>query len=171
MSYDKVVDSTKLDGALSATADAIRTKSGKSGAVLWDMDEGFSEAFDAIKTFGTLDELLSDTATKIVSYCTKVATYKFYSCASLTHIDLPVATEIGTYAFGAMSATYNVLETLILRSPTLVNLANTNAFYTKTNVYIYVPSALIDTYKAATNWSTYAERFRAIEDYPDVTGG
>lgn len=31
--------------------------------------------------------------------------------------------------------------------------------------YIYVPSALVDTYKAATNWSAYAGWFRALEDY------
>ena len=29
--------------------------------------------------------------------------------------------------------------------------------------YIYVPSALLETYKTATNWSVYADRFRAIE--------
>ena len=28
---------------------------------------------------------------------------------------------------------------------------------------IYVPSALLDTYKAATGWSTYASSFKAIE--------
>lgn len=37
--------------------------------------------------------------------------------------------------------------------------------------YIYVPAALVDSYKAATNWSTYADQIRAIEDYPDITGG
>jgi hypothetical protein len=37
--------------------------------------------------------------------------------------------------------------------------------------YIYVPAALIEDYKAATNWSLYADQFRAIEDYPEITGG
>ena len=31
--------------------------------------------------------------------------------------------------------------------------------------YIYVPAALLETYKTATNWSTYAAQFRALEDY------
>jgi tRNA A37 threonylcarbamoyladenosine synthetase subunit TsaC/SUA5/YrdC len=31
--------------------------------------------------------------------------------------------------------------------------------------YVYVPSALIETYKTATNWSTFANQFRALEDY------
>jgi hypothetical protein len=37
--------------------------------------------------------------------------------------------------------------------------------------YVYVPRALVDAYKSATNWSTYAAQIRAIEDYPDITGG
>lgn len=37
--------------------------------------------------------------------------------------------------------------------------------------YIYVPAALVDQYKAATNWTTYANQIRAIEDYPDICGG
>ena len=37
--------------------------------------------------------------------------------------------------------------------------------------YIYVPAALVDSYKAASNWSTYANQIRAIEDYPDICGG
>ena len=31
--------------------------------------------------------------------------------------------------------------------------------------YIYVPATLLDSYKTATNWSTYADKFRVLEDY------
>ena len=34
--------------------------------------------------------------------------------------------------------------------------------------YIYVPRALVDKYKVATNWSVYADQIRAIEDYPEI---
>ena len=37
--------------------------------------------------------------------------------------------------------------------------------------YIYVPAALVDGYKAAGNWQNYADQIRAIEDYPEITGG
>jgi hypothetical protein len=37
--------------------------------------------------------------------------------------------------------------------------------------YIYVPSALVETYKTASNWVTYAAQIRAIEDYPEITEG
>lgn len=36
--------------------------------------------------------------------------------------------------------------------------------------YIYVRKAVIEEFKVATNWVTYADRFRAIEDYPDICG-
>lgn len=35
---------------------------------------------------------------------------------------------------------------------------------------IYVPSALVEQYQNATNWSVYASNFRAIEDYPEICG-
>ncbi len=38
--------------------------------------------------------------------------------------------------------------------------------------YIYVPSTLVDTYKTNSAWLNYvnADKFRAIEDYPDICG-
>lgn len=37
--------------------------------------------------------------------------------------------------------------------------------------YVYVPAALIDTYKADEYWSVFASQIRAIEDYPEVLEG
>lgn len=61
------------------------------------------------------------------------------------------------------------LKSLILRSKTQAELSSTNAF-TSTPIasgtgYIYVPKSLVDSYKSATNWSVYANQFRALEDY------
>ena len=100
---------------------------------------------------------------------TSVGAYAFVSCANLTGLDFALVTEIGANAFNGCSN----LDTLILRSETVCTLANTNAF-TGTKIasgtgYIYVPSALVDNYKAASNWSAF--QFRAIEDYPDICGG
>jgi hypothetical protein len=44
-------------------------------------------------------------------------------------------------------------------------LNNTNALPNASNYYIYVPSTLVDSYKTASNWSSVASRFRALEDY------
>ena len=51
----------------------------------------------------------------------------------------------------------------------MATLSNTNAFSSTPIAsgtgYIYVPRALVDSYKAASKWSTYANQFRALEDY------
>lgn len=118
--------------------------------------------------FGSCIALTSITLPKVLA----VNTSALRACAALETVDLPVATTIQAYAFtndGALSA-------LILRETSrCCTLGNVNAFnntpIASGTGYIYVPSALVDSYKAATNWSTYADQIRAIEDYPDITGG
>ena len=48
MSYDKLIDSAKLDGALSASANAIRAKNGDNAKIPWDATTGFANAIAAI---------------------------------------------------------------------------------------------------------------------------
>ena len=102
---------------------------------------------------------------------TTIGDYAFKSCSELAYVDLPAATSIGQQAFYGNSK----MVTLILRADNVCTLNNTNAFASSAVAsgtgYIYVPSALVDTYKAAANWSTHASRIRAIEDYPDICGG
>lgn len=94
----------------------------------------------------------------------------FDNCASLKKADFGAVTSIGGNAFTNATA----MVTLILRSSTMATMSSTSAFYNSGigngTGYIYVPAALIDSYKTATNWSTYADQFRAIEDYPDICG-
>jgi hypothetical protein len=101
---------------------------------------------------------------------TSIGTSGFYGC-SIAKLDLPACASIGKGAF----STCRSLGTLILRSPTVCTLIDSSAFsltlIASGTGYIYVPAALVDTYKAATNWSTYASQIRAIEDYPEITGG
>lgn len=49
MAYDKVVDSAKLDAALTATADAIRAKGGSEDEIEWNETAGFAGAVSEIK--------------------------------------------------------------------------------------------------------------------------
>lgn len=85
---------------------------------------------------------------------------------TLEYVDLPVCTKIFGYSFNDSTS----LTTLILRNDAQVcTLQNINAFdatpISTGTGYIYVPRALLEDYKVATNWSTYANQFRAIEDY------
>lgn len=90
----------------------------------------------------------------------------FCRCAELKRADLSNITTIGNGAFEHCSA----LTTLIIRTPDKVCPLGATWTFTNTPIasgtgYIYVPRSLVDSYKAATNWSTYATQFRALEDY------
>lgn len=106
----------------------------------------------SLKTL-TLPKLL-----EVPSYCMQLAGVEF--------VDLPSATYIGDGAFNVCSN----LNALLLR--------NTNAVATLQNVrafdstpiksgagFVYVPASLVNSYKTATNWTTYAAQIRALEDY------
>lgn len=111
-------------------------------------------------------------------------------CASLTKVVMPALKVAPTNGFSnnnalkiadftALSNILNAfintwsLDTLILRKEDAVcTLSSGGAFWgdrlgpldTGTG-YIYVPRALVDSYKSATNWSKYAAQFRVLEDY------
>lgn len=101
--------------------------------------------------------------------------YNFNQDKAVERIYFPKLTsEIGNSDFNNCLK----LTALILGANSVCTLSNVSAFsytpinrYNNTIGYIYVPRALVDSYKAATNWSTYADRIRAIEDYPEVLEG
>lgn len=79
-------------------------------------------------------------------------------------LDLPALTSIKAYGFGYIDN----LHTLILRNSNICVLENTNAFVgTKIAAgtgYIYVPDNLVDSYKTATNWVTFANQIKPISE-------
>ena len=113
---------------------------------------------------GTIVEFRDNVLTKVVAYV-------FLDCKNLIHVNLPSVTSIGTESFKDCSS----LEVLILSSESICTLSNSNSFsntpIAKGTGYIYVPRALLSDedaakdYRRATNWSTYANQFRALEDY------
>lgn len=120
---------------------------------------------------GALNALIERTITEIHSNVTSIGNYAFYGCTALTTADFPLVTSISNCAFYGCTK----LSTLILRKNAVCTLTNINAF-TNTPIasstgYVYVPASLVNTYKTATNWVTYANQIRAIENYPEITGG
>lgn len=106
----------------------------------------------------------------VLPECTSVGNSSLTNCTNLAFVDLPKCKSIANYGLRNNSK----LETLILRSETLCTLSNYALNSSKIaggTGYVYVPAALVDTYKAATNWSKLASQFRAIEDYPEICGG
>lgn len=52
MGTKKIIDAEQLDGALTASADAIRAKSGRTDKIPWDADTGFADAIAEIPSGG-----------------------------------------------------------------------------------------------------------------------
>jgi hypothetical protein len=88
----------------------------------------------------------------------------FCSCSNLVKADIGKAATEGQEIFRYCTS----LKTLILRidyvNPFRYMLISGTQIAAGAG-YIYVPRALVESYKAATNWSEYADRFRALEDY------
>ena len=115
------------------------------------------------------------------------ATYTF-SLTKLTEMEMPNlvsvtgttlcynATKLKTVKLEKLSGNIigsswfngTALDTLVLGGSQLNSLDNTNAFYNtpiaKGNGYIYVPDNLVDTYKTATNWVTFADQIKPVSE-------
>ena len=93
---------------------------------------------------------------------TNIREYAFYGCSSLTSVSFPAATTIEYSAFAYCSS----LTTVILAGSSVCYLRDTNALsYTPIasgTGYIYVPSSLVASYQAATNWSYFSAQISAI---------
>ena len=92
----------------------------------------------------------------------------FQGDSKLKKVDLPIFGDTssdysskGTFPSGTFNGC-SLLDTLILRnSSEIATLGNKNIFnntpIASGTGYIYVPAALIDEYKTATNWVTFAD--------------
>lgn len=169
-----------------AIADAIRAKTGKSDVMKVSEMSG---EIDGIELGWTADDLARHgisgaitistqivdrfafylyteiTSVKTTATCEQLKTSAFRSCQGIQKVDLTAVQGIGAECF----IWAYPLTQLIIRTATVCVLSNNSAF-TDTPIasgagYIYVPSSLIDSYKTATNWTTYASQFRSLEDY------
>jgi hypothetical protein len=107
----------------------------------------------------------------------QVGSYAFASCDGLQSADLPKATSLGNNSFYLCF----ILKSVMLRANTVCALSNVNAFtkcyrilgtvdanYNPNGLadgYIYVPAALVDSYKAHSVWSNFSTQIRALESY------
>lgn len=105
----------------------------------------------------------------IVFHSSIVLGQRAFSDSNVPSIDFRSNVDLGTY----MTFAYDYkLTTFIIRSPELVPLPNSGILREASGrTYIYVPANLVNEYKDATNWTTLSSQIRAIEDYPDITGG
>ena len=106
---------------------------------------------------------------------------------STIRLDFPKVTTVSPYAFQNIAGMHGPMSIIRFRSKGSFNgfafvsaggvlhlvldsgemciLGDDPTGFSTTVDYIYVPRALVDSYKVATNWSSYASKFRALEDY------
>lgn len=96
-------------------------------------------------------------------------TYVFRSCNNLKYIDIGKPSTVAPALFYGRQLKG---LSIVIRSetpPTLSGAFSGTGFDSTTS--FYVPKASISQYETATNWATYAGCYKAIEDYPEITGG
>ena len=92
---------------------------------------------------------------------TSIGENAFYACTSLTSVTIGNSvTSIGSCAFEDCTKLTEIDFSTHNAVPTL---ADTSAFSnTSASLVIKVPSALVDEWKAATNWATYADKIVGV---------
>lgn len=132
---------------------------------------------------GVADNMFSSCKIKSIDLpsAKTVGQYGFKICEKLETVVIPSATTINKYAFSNCKS----LKSVVLDGNSVCTLSASTAFYGCVHIlgtvdstynpdglmdgYIYVPDALVEDYKAATNWSTYASQIRPLSEYVEVT--
>lgn len=94
----------------------------------------------------------------------------FINCSALEIIEFSENGNSSRLTFGDNNFNQcNNLKALVLRNGVVHTLGGISGYLSPTiedgTGFIYVPRNYLETYKTATNWSVYAEQFRALEDY------
>lgn len=155
MSYKAALRSVSLPNLTSVDARAFYYS--------FDLDAQMTLYLPSLVTAGEYAFAYSNMATAILPKLSEVSQNMFYG-ANVRTVDLWAATQIKSNAFFDCDS----LATLVIRTSSVCSLGSSalawSVIHNKKG-YIYVPRALVDSYKTATNWSTYASQFRALEDY------
>ena len=158
-------------------ADAIRAKTGSSALI---KPSEFASKISSINGDTQLKSLIEGTITECIipEGTTVLRSYAFYNCRSLTSITIPNSvtsignnafsycsiltsvtignrvTSIGTQALTCGSLTNKTTFTFTRTTPPTIQSNTFNASYINK---IIVPAGCGDAYKAATNWSSFAD--------------
>lgn len=111
----------------------------------------------------------------------------FYACYALHTVNLPSLISINSNMFayssllkrlnfpsvesisgGAFSSCSRLVTLILRKADAVCTLENVSAFsgtpIAKSTGFVYVPDDLVEQYKAATNWSTYANQIKPISE-------
>ncbi|MBO5702152.1 MAG: leucine-rich repeat domain-containing protein [Clostridia bacterium] len=120
-------------------------------------------ALDSVTSIGTyaFQDCTSLESVTLANGLSGIPNYGFRNCSKLQSVTIPSSVRtIGSYAFNGCSA----LQIIDFSSHTSVpTLSNSNAFNSvSSSCQFRVPSALLSTWKSATNWSSYASKIVGV---------
>jgi hypothetical protein len=127
----------------------------------------------------TIPESVTSIGTYAISSCyrltnitipegvTSIGGSMFYNCYALTSITIPES--VTSISDGAFSNCYTI-KNYIFNCNSVPTLSNTNVFNNiNKSAIIWVKDELVDAYKSASNWSTYATYMKPLSWYPSLT--
>lgn len=95
------------------------------------------------------------------------------SCRALKYVNLSGWTTEALTNNSSMFQFSSRLEAVVIDSPSVFRLTSSDAFngtpitgIYATKGYVYVPDNLVDEYKSATNWTTYADQIKPLSELP-----
>ena len=105
-----------------------------------------------------VDKSITEVTADMLQGVTSIGNSAFNYCTSLASITFPNSvTNIGTQAFDNCQSLASITVEAT-NPPTL----GSYVFSYAPNQVIYVPAESVDTYKAASGWSSYASKIQAI---------
>ena len=100
-----------------------------------------------------------------LSELSKIGSNAFASCKKLETVEIPKATSLGQQAFSNCTR----LQWIHISGTSVATLSDTYVFINASGTMkIYVPDALVDAYKSASNWSTYASKIYPESEMPSA---
>ena len=117
---------------------------------------------------GDIDALIDGSITEIKSSAASLKDYAFAYCSRLATAEFSNVTYVGIGAFGYCTH----LTAVIIKASQIPNISmNAGGPFYASGIasgtgYIYVPDDLVDDYKAAEGWSTYANQIKGISELP-----
>lgn len=149
------------DGTTSATGSTVNHTYSASGRYIIKVTYSTSD-YPATRAFNQVSDTSMQTKVEYIEYAAYAKnsitnnTYQYLTSLKCVYIPAYVS-SIGAGVFSECPSLIRVV-CYATTPPTL----GVSVFYNSNNAKIYVPANSVDSYKQATNWSTYADRIEAI---------